>query len=98
MTVKVVYLNGYFDFVRNVETICTNNMWFVLILKNGTIKKLDRRLRLEVSYQGQDEKSQLPTNKLAGLQKPKLTSLSASSTPLRENTQLPVDVTPSLRL
>lgn len=51
MTVKVVYLNGYFDFVRNVETICTNNMWFVLILKNGTVKKLDRRLKLEVSYQ-----------------------------------------------
>ena len=51
MTVKVVYLNGYFEFVRNVENICTNNMWFVLILKNGTIKKLDRRLKLEVSYQ-----------------------------------------------
>lgn len=50
MTVKVVYLNGYFEFVRNVENICTNNMWFVLILKNGTIKKLDRRLKLEVSY------------------------------------------------
>ena len=28
---------------------------------------------------------QLPANKLAGLQKPKLTSLSASSTTLREN-------------
>lgn len=51
MTVKVVYLNGYFDFVRNVETICTNNMWFVLILKNGVVKKFDRRLKLEVSYQ-----------------------------------------------
>ena len=50
MTVKVVYLNGYFEFVRNVENICTNNMWFVLILKNGTIKKLDRRLKLEVLY------------------------------------------------
>lgn len=51
MTVKVVYLNGYFEFVRNVENICTNNMWFVLILKNGAVKKLDRRLKLEVSYQ-----------------------------------------------
>lgn len=51
MTVKVVHLNGYFEFVRNVENICTNNMWFVLILKNGTVKKLDRRLKLEVSYQ-----------------------------------------------
>lgn len=51
VTVKVVYLNGYFEFVRNVENICTNNMWFVLILKSGTIKKLDRRLKLEVSYQ-----------------------------------------------
>ena len=58
MTVKVVYLNGYFEFVRNVENICTNNMWFVLILKNGTVKKLDRRLKLEVSYQGQDEKNE----------------------------------------
>lgn len=51
MTVKVVYLNGYFEFVRNVENICTNNMWFVLILKNGVVKKFDRRLKLEVSYQ-----------------------------------------------
>lgn len=67
MTVKVVHLNGYFEFVRNVENICTNNMWFVLILKNGAVKKFDRRLKLEVSYQGQDEKSQLPANKLAGL-------------------------------
>ena len=50
MTVKVVYLNGYFEFVRNVENICTNNMWFVLILKNGVVKKLDRCLKLEVSY------------------------------------------------
>lgn len=58
MTVKVVYLNGYFEFVRNVENICTNNMWFVLILKNGTVKKLDRRLKLEVSYQGEDEKNE----------------------------------------
>lgn len=58
MTVKVVYLNGYFEFVRNVENICTNNMWFVLILKNGAVKKLDRRLKLEVSYQGQDEKNE----------------------------------------
>lgn len=51
MTVKVVYLNGYFELVRNVENICTNNMWFVLILKNGVVKKFDRRLKLEVSYQ-----------------------------------------------
>lgn len=50
MTVKVVYLNGYFEFVRNVETICTNNMWFVLILRCGSIKKYDRRLNLEVSF------------------------------------------------
>lgn len=50
MTVKVVHLNGYFEFVRNVENICTNNMLFVLILKNGAVKKLDRRLKLEVSY------------------------------------------------
>jgi len=50
MTVKVVYLNGYFEFVRNVETICTNKMWFVLILRCGSIKKYDRRLNLEVSF------------------------------------------------
>ena len=50
MTLKVVHLNGYFEFVRNVENICTSNMWFVLILKNGAVKKLDRRLKLEVSY------------------------------------------------
>lgn len=59
MTVKVVYLNGYFEFVRNVENICTNNMWFVLILKNGVVKKLDRRLKLEVSYQGSEKNEEI---------------------------------------
>jgi len=50
VTVKVMYLNGYFEFIRNVDTICTNNMWFVLILENGTVKKIDRRLKLEVVF------------------------------------------------
>ena len=50
MTVKVVYLNGYFEFNINVDTICTNNMCFVLILENGTVKKIDRCLKLDVVF------------------------------------------------
>lgn len=50
MTVKIVYLNGYFEYVRNVENIYTDNIWFVLKLRGETIKKYDRRLKLEVSF------------------------------------------------
>lgn len=50
MTVKVMYLNGYFEFVRNVENIFTDDFWFVLRLRSGFIKKYDRRLNLEVSF------------------------------------------------
>lgn len=39
MTVKIVYLNGYFEYVRNVENIYADNIWFVLKLRGGTIKK-----------------------------------------------------------
>lgn len=50
MTVKIVYLNGYFEYVRNVENIYAENIWLVLKLRGGTIKKYDRRLKLEVCF------------------------------------------------
>ena len=55
MTVKVVYLNGCFEFIRNVENIYTDHIWFVLKLRGGAIKKYDRRLKLEVSFQKKEK-------------------------------------------
>ena len=49
MTVKIVYLNGCFEYIRNVRSIRYENYEYVLELENGRKVEYDERLKLEIS-------------------------------------------------
>lgn len=49
MTIKIIYLNGCWEYVRNVKHISCQEPWYFLELHNGSILKFDARLKLEVS-------------------------------------------------
>lgn len=48
MLVKVKYLNGCFEFVRNVENVVCENAHYKLVLRNGKVLMFDSRLKLEI--------------------------------------------------
>ncbi len=50
MTIRINYLNGCWECLHNVKAISSNEHYFLLELKNGSIKKYDSRLRLEVFF------------------------------------------------
>ena len=50
MSVKVLYLNGCWEYIYNVKSITINGRQFVIETKNGSIKKYDARLKLEISF------------------------------------------------
>lgn len=50
MSVKVLYLNGCWEYIYNVKSIKTDGHQFVIEVKNGSIRKYDARLKLEVSF------------------------------------------------
>lgn len=49
MIVKVLYLNGCWEYIRNVKSISIDNRYFLIELHNGSVKKFDLRLKLEIS-------------------------------------------------
>lgn len=48
MTVKVIYLNGCWEYIRNVKSIGYETYEYRLELSDGSILEFDGRLRLEV--------------------------------------------------
>lgn len=50
MTVKIMYLNGTFEFMKDVKSITTQEGWFVITLRNEFKRRIDKRLKLEVSF------------------------------------------------
>lgn len=48
MTIKVIYLNGSWEYVRNVKCISCRDPWYFLELNNGNTIKYDSRLKLEI--------------------------------------------------
>lgn len=48
MLVKIKYLNGCFEYVRNVENIVCENANYKLFLKDGGVLMFDSRLKLEI--------------------------------------------------
>lgn len=50
MTVKVIYLNGCWEYVRGVKSVSADGGYFLVELENGSTLEFDRRLKLEISY------------------------------------------------
>lgn len=50
MTVKIIYLNGAFEFMRDVKEIKKNECSFIIVQRNGYKRELDQRLTLEVKF------------------------------------------------
>lgn len=50
MTVKIIYLNGAFEFMRDVNEIKKNEHSFIIVQRNGFKRELDQRLTLEVKF------------------------------------------------
>lgn len=50
MIVKVLYLNGCWEYVRRVKSVSTDGGYFLVELENGSTLEFDRRLKLEISY------------------------------------------------
>ena len=50
MTVKIIYLNGAFEFMKDVKSITTQEGLFIVTLRNEYVRKIDKRLKLEVSF------------------------------------------------
>lgn len=50
MTVKIIYLNGAFEFMHDVKEIKRNEHSFIIIQRNGYKRELDQRLTLEVKW------------------------------------------------
>lgn len=50
MTVKIIYLNGAFELMRDVNEIKRNEHSYIIIQRNGFKRELDQRLTLEVKF------------------------------------------------
>lgn len=50
MTVKVIYLNGVFEYFRGVESVTQSQGWFVLHFIDGGDILIDHRLKIEISH------------------------------------------------
>lgn len=50
MTVKIIYLNGSFEFMHDVKEIKRNEHSFIIVQRNGFKRELDQRLTLEVKF------------------------------------------------
>ena len=50
MTVKIIYLNGAFELMKDVKSITAQESWFIITLRNEYVRKIDKRLKLEVSF------------------------------------------------
>ena len=50
MTVKIIYLNGAFELMRDVKEIKKNECSYIIIQRNGFKRELDQRLTLEVKF------------------------------------------------
>ena len=50
MTVKVIYLNGAFEYFHGIESITQSKRGFVLHPNKGNDILIDRRLKIEISY------------------------------------------------
>lgn len=50
MTVKIIYLNGSFEFMHDVKEIKRNEHSFIIVQRNGFKRELDQRLTLEVTF------------------------------------------------
>lgn len=50
MTVKVLYLNGCWEYVRGVKKVSADGEYFLVELENGSTLEFDCRLKLEISY------------------------------------------------
>ena len=50
MTVKIIYLNGAFELMNDVKSITAQEGWFIITLRNEYVRKIDKRLKLEVSF------------------------------------------------
>lgn len=49
MTVKVIYLNGCWEYVRNICSIRCSNAYYFLESANGDTYEFDSRLKLEIT-------------------------------------------------
>lgn len=49
MNVKVLYLNGGWKYISNVKTISTDNQYFLVEMHNGSVRRFDLRLKLEIT-------------------------------------------------
>lgn len=50
MTVKVLYLNGCWEYIFNAKSISTDGCQYIVEVQNGSIRKYDARLKLEISF------------------------------------------------
>lgn len=50
MTVKIIYLNGSFEFMRDVKEIKRNEHSYIIVQRNDFKRELDQRLTLEVKF------------------------------------------------
>lgn len=50
MTVKVIYLNGVFNYFRGIESITQSKRGFVLHPIKGADILIDYRLKMEITY------------------------------------------------
>ena len=48
MIVKVLYLNGCWEYLHGVKSISYDKYHYLVELENGAIKKYDSRLKLEI--------------------------------------------------
>lgn len=50
MTVKIIYLNGAFEYMRDVNEIKKNEHSYIIVQRNGFKRELDQRLTFEVTF------------------------------------------------
>lgn len=50
MTVKIVYLNGVFEYFRGIESVTQTKRGFILHPIKGADILIDYRLKMEISY------------------------------------------------
>lgn len=50
MTVKVIYLNGVFNYFRGIESITQSKRGFILHPIKGADILIDCRLKMEITY------------------------------------------------